>query len=132
DERRPLREEQEDRLLETLASLHAGFWGSAALTLPWLAEPASLACMLDAQLAEEPGLLDVLLPVLRDRVPRGWKRALSLLGARGATWMRMPRGELARAWEALPRTLVHGDVKVANFALDPEDRVYAFDWALAG
>ena len=132
DERRPLHEEQEDRLLETLASLHARFWGSAALTLPWLAEPAGLACMLDAQLAGEPGPLERLLPALRERVPRGWKHALPLLGPRGAAWMTMPRHALARAWEDLPRTLVHGDAKVANFALDPEGRVYAFDWALVG
>jgi aminoglycoside phosphotransferase (APT) family kinase protein len=32
----------------------------------------------------------------------------------------------------LPRTLVHGDAKVANFAILPGGRVSAFDWAIAG
>ncbi|HEY7728921.1 MAG TPA: phosphotransferase [Candidatus Eisenbacteria bacterium] len=39
------------------------------------------------------------------------------------------------AWSAerdLPRTLLHGDAKVANFALMPDSRVAELDWALVG
>ena len=32
----------------------------------------------------------------------------------------------------MPRTLIHGDVKVANFAFLPDARVAAFDWAMMG
>ena len=38
--------------------------------------------------------------------------------------------ELAREWAELPHTLVHGDAKVANFAILPDRRVAAFDWSL--
>jgi aminoglycoside phosphotransferase (APT) family kinase protein len=39
---------------------------------------------------------------------------------------------LAAACAGLPATLLHGDAKVANFAILPSGRVAAFDWQLLG
>src|SRR5439155_17018921 len=39
-----------------------------------------------------------------------------------------PVDELAEEWRRLPRTLIHGDAKVANLAPLPNGRVAAFDW----
>jgi aminoglycoside phosphotransferase (APT) family kinase protein len=44
-----------------------------------------------------------------------------------------PADEIEREFMNGPRTIVHGDAKVANFAFDPESAtVWAFDWAIAG
>jgi aminoglycoside phosphotransferase (APT) family kinase protein len=40
--------------------------------------------------------------------------------------------EAAEQWAHLPSTLLHGDAKIANFAILDEGKVAAFDWALAG
>ena len=65
-------------------------------------------------------------------MPRGWASALSRLPAPVAQHLSRPGLEWERQWADLPRTLLHGDVKVANFALAPGERVAAFDWAMAG
>jgi aminoglycoside phosphotransferase (APT) family kinase protein len=39
---------------------------------------------------------------------------------------------LAQTCDGLPRTLLHGDAKLANFALLPSGECAAFDWALVG
>jgi len=46
--------------------------------------------------------------------------------------MSVPAAKLAHLWRDLPRTLLHGDTKVANFALLPDGRVSAFDWSMVG
>jgi aminoglycoside phosphotransferase (APT) family kinase protein len=46
--------------------------------------------------------------------------------------LRCPARMIHEAWADLPQTLVHGDVKVANFAPIPERGIAAFDWALVG
>jgi aminoglycoside phosphotransferase (APT) family kinase protein len=43
-----------------------------------------------------------------------------------------PGREWAQEWDDLPRTLLHGDVKVANFAIVEGGKVAAFDWAMCG
>ena len=132
DQRVPLREEEEELLLKTLAEMHGLFWTSEALSLPWLALPHHFAGLLDPMSAERKGDLDLLPPALRERVSQGWIAARKLLPVRLFNALRIPASEFARRWDNLPRTLVHGDVKVANFALMPGGRVAAFDWAMVG
>ncbi|MDX1579776.1 MAG: phosphotransferase, partial [Gemmatimonadota bacterium] len=43
-----------------------------------------------------------------------------------------PAAEIAAPWAKLPHTLVHGDSKVANFAVLPGNRLCALDWAFVG
>jgi hypothetical protein len=132
DRRVPLREEEEDLLLQALAEMHGRYWSSEALSLPWLAQPQHFAGLLDASSAERDGNLDLLPSVLRERVGQGWIAARKRLPERLFDALRVPASELARTWDNLPQTLVHGDVKVANFALMPAGRIAAFDWAMIG
>jgi hypothetical protein len=54
---------------------------------------------------------------LQANVLCGWASALSRLPAPVARHLSRPGLEWERQWADLPRTLLHGDVKVANFAL---------------
>ena len=132
DVREPLREHEEECVLRALAALHARFWESPALDLPWLARPEHHAGLFDARCAADPGCASVFTDTLRESGTRGWAVALSRLPPTLDPLMRSPAHELAWLWRDLPRTLLHGDAKIANFALLPGDRVAAFDWALLG
>jgi hypothetical protein len=132
DVRAPLADEQEERLLHALATLHARFWASPTLELPWLARPEHFAGVLDARCAADPDARAALPDALRASVADGWAAAVQRLPPRVARVVTAPATELAWLWDGLPRTLLHGDAKVANFALQPDGRVAAFDWALLG
>ena len=66
------------------------------------------------------------------RAHAGWRAAFGRLPERVAALLREPPESLAARGAHLPRTLTHGDFKVANFALMPDGRVAAFDWAVMG
>jgi hypothetical protein len=132
DVREPLRELEETRVLGALASLHARFWGSPVLELPWLARAEHHAGLLDAPCAADPARCAVFTDTLRENGTRGWAAALRRLPRSLDGLIRSPADELSWLWRDLPHTLVHGDAKVANFALLPDGRVAAFDWALIG
>jgi len=63
-------------------------------------------------------------------VKEGWALAHRRLPRSISTLMASPPAELARITDGLPRTIIHGDAKVANFAILPNGRVSAFDWAM--
>ena len=132
DVRMPLPEEAEEQLLTALATLHARFWSSPALELPWLAQPEHYAGLLDACCAADTGARAPLPELLREGIIRGWARALERLPPAVARVLAAPAAEVAWLWVGLPRTLLHGDAKVANFAVLPNQRVAAIDWALLG
>jgi aminoglycoside phosphotransferase (APT) family kinase protein len=67
-----------------------------------------------------------------DDVRRGWELAFSRLPPHIRDLLSHPASVLAADCAGLPATLLHGDVKVANFALLPGRRVAAFDWQLLG
>jgi hypothetical protein len=127
----PLAAAQEDALLAGLAALHARFWNVTVLRLPWLATPAHLVAVLGPTAGEEEARRPASHPLF-NQVRRGWAAALARLPAAAATHLVRPAGAFARDCAALPCTLVHGDAKVANFALLAGGRVAAFDWALVG
>jgi hypothetical protein len=130
DVREPVALGVEDALLGALARLHARFWNAAAMPL-WLSRPAQGLMLVG------PAILDVdpdappRSPV-RARIVEGWTEAFHRLPDAAARLLRVPGVEHERRYAHLPRTLVHGDAKVANFAVFPDGRVAAFDWALAG
>jgi hypothetical protein len=130
DVREPIDEQDEELLLRALARLHARFWGSPVLELPWLAGPEAHAGLIDACCAAEPRLYSVLADPVRENITRGWAAALRRLPASLDELIRVPACELAWVWSDLPRTLLHGDAKVGNMARLPDGRVAAFDWAL--
>ena len=132
DVREPLALEQEETLLRALVRLHASFWEAPALALPWLARPAQIAGVLGPECAASAAALAVLPPPLRDAVPRGWAAAMRHLPPSVATLLARPVAEMEELHRDLPRTLVHGDCKVANYALLADGRVAAFDFAMLG
>lgn len=129
DVREPVSIESEDALLARLALLHAAYWGASLPT--WLSRPAlafSLIgpiCLGDDPFPPPPAPMG-------ERVADGWREALGRVPEATARVLRLPPEEHERRLAHLPRTLVHGDAKVANFAFLPGDRVAAFDWAMAG
>jgi hypothetical protein len=131
DARVPLSDAQEHALLGALARLHARFWDIGASAPSWLVRPAQYCDLLAPCVADDPAALAVLSSVLQDGVPRGWASALPRRPEiRGH--LTRPGVEWERRWADVPWTLLHGDVKVANFAMMPDGRVAAFDWALVG
>jgi phosphotransferase family enzyme len=125
DVREPLSESQESALLGALSRLHARFWEVVPET-DWLVRPAQFCDLL------APGAdCTVLSSPMRENVPRGWALALARLPAGVARHLTSPGLEWEESWADLPWTFLHGDTKVANFAL-MDGRVAAFDWAIAG
>lgn len=132
DVREPIALGREDELLAALARLHARFWRSPALTIPWLGRASSTSEMVSPAALDDTAALALMPPALRERLRLGWDAALTRLSARAADVLRSPARVVHEAWADLPQTLVHGDVKVANFAPIPDRGVAAFDWALVG
>jgi hypothetical protein len=132
DVREPIARAHEDELLAALARLHAGFWRSPALSMPWLARASSTSELVFPAVLDDTAALALMPPPLRERLHLGWDAALARVSGRAAGVLRRPARVVHEAWADLPQTLVHGDVKVANFALIPARGVAAFDWALIG
>jgi len=131
DVREPIGDEQEDRLLGAVAALHGRFWESPALALPWLTRPEQLLGLLNAGALEALAERGFPHPVVA-RAHAGWAVAFARLPERVTELLRSPPSALAARDADLPRTLTHGDFKVANFAIKPDGRVAAFDWAVVG
>ncbi|HSP55064.1 MAG TPA: hypothetical protein VLS25_05700, partial [Dehalococcoidia bacterium] len=105
----PIELAHEDLLLDALAGLHAKYWNSEVLDLPWLVTPAELFGVLGpGSVAEGEAPF-----ALSDMVRGGWKSAFARLPAAIAGLLRTPPETLATACDGLPRTLLHGDAKVA-------------------
>ena len=132
DVREPIARPHEDELLAVLARLHARFWRSPALSITWLGRASSTSEIVLPTVLDDAAALALMPPALRERLRLGWDAALVRLSARAAGVVRCPARIIHEAWADLPETLVHGDVKVANFAPMPEGGVAAFDWALIG
>jgi len=131
DVREPIGAELEERLLGAIADLHARFWESPALALPWLTKAEWYAEVLSPRQALEEALRTAPCSV-RNGVRAGWEDAMALLPAEVGRRLALPAVEIWRDWADLPRTLIHGDSKVANFAFLPDGRVAAFDWTNLG
>jgi hypothetical protein len=132
DARAPLSEYQEDALLGSLARLHALFWDRSAPDFAWLMRPAQYCDILAPSLLSDRAAVSVLSSSLRDSVPHGWELALARLPPAVIPTLTRPGVEWGHVWADVPRTLLHGDVKVANFAIFGDGGVAAFDWALVG
>jgi hypothetical protein len=131
DVKEPIDRAKEEALLGAIAALHARFWESPALSLPWLTKAAWYSEVLNPRPNYEEALRGAPQSI-RDGVARGWRDALALLPAEVAEKLTQPAESLWRDWSDLPRTLIHGDTKVANFAFLPDGRVVAFDWTNLG
>ncbi|HXF58942.1 MAG TPA: hypothetical protein VN539_03895 [Candidatus Saccharimonadales bacterium] len=132
DVREPIALATEDRLLAAIADLHARFWESEALSLPWLMRPEWYADVLGPHQAGDEAALRGAPQSIRDGVREGWSDAGKALPAEVLARLSLPAERVWRDWADLPRTLLHGDTKVANFAFLPDGRVAAFDWTNLG
>lgn len=136
DEREPLDPGQEELLLDTLARLHASFWEADELErLDWLQGSADFLHVMGPRgHGDEAGTRagGGSARRVQDAIRSGWRTARDLLPDRLRRALWRPASEIATAWADLPVTLVHGDTKVANFAVLPAQRVCALDWAFVG
>ncbi len=130
--REPIGASREEALLLALASLHTRFWESPALSLPWLSRPEWSLDVLGPHQAADEAALRGAPQTIREGVVSGWRDALALLPAEVASKLTQPADRLWLEWSDLPKTLIHGDTKVSNFAFLPDGRVAAFDWTRAG
>ena len=132
DVREPIARSHEDELLAALARLHARFWRSPGLAISWLGRASSTSDLVAPSVLDDRLALTLMPAALRERLRIGWDAALSRLSVRAADVLHCPARIIHEAWADLPETLIHGDVKVANFAPIPGRGVAAFDWALVG
>lgn len=130
DERAPISQSKEQRLIEAMARLHATFWDADLHGVRGLAEPRIVCDLVGHALAKDAESLASVHEGVRDSIVRGWARVQDLLPAKDSAWLTRPAESCMEQWSRFPQTLLHGDVKVANFAVLPNGRVAAFDWAV--
>ena len=132
DLREPIELATENIIIDTVASLHALFWDSPVIKkISWLNTPV--------------GYLDLLTPgthaqdeycpppdKIRTNISDGWKLALELVSPQVRKYLCRPVNEIFHPWKNLPVTLLHGDLKIANMAIVPGERLALFDWPLVG
>jgi hypothetical protein len=129
DVREPINVDHEEALVYHLAMMHARFWHSDARAIPWLARAEFVYGFLapsELALEEARGRTAPIMVAVRE----GWAVAHRMLPPAITRLVTSPPAELSRVTEGLPRSILHGDAKVANFALLPDGRVSAFDWAM--
>jgi hypothetical protein len=114
----------EDAVLRAMADLHARYWNSDALRLPWLQTAWRRMFFI--------GPHDQTAPERREQRVRYWPDPLPLLPQSVAELLTMPTDALAERCFGLPWTLFHGDLKGHNVAVLPQGRVAAVDWGLLG
>ena len=128
DVREPILPEQEDLILYTLAQMHARCWQHTVLSKPWLAKQYIFFSFLGPFAWTEEKAAGRNHPVL-ELVKNGWDLALQFLPADIKDFVLDPPFE--KMTEGLAKTLVHGDSKLANFAIMPGNKICAFDWTMA-
>jgi hypothetical protein len=129
DVRTPINADHEEILIDSLARLHAAFWERSDCAFPWLAKGEFVYTFLvpgEIEREEARGRRHPLFSAVKE----GWELALSMSPAVVGSLLNTPPSDLARYTDGLPRTLLHGDAKIANFALLPNGIVSAFDWAI--
>ncbi len=131
DEQKPVAVLHEDLVISGMAAMHAAFWEPDELSIPWLLKPEHYFGMMgpgnypeDVRAAPPDGI--------RKAMREGWDAALNELPSLVAEQLVLPPEGLARQWTHLPRTLLNGDMKIANLAILPDRRVAAVDWAFVG
>ena len=127
------RDRRTELIVEALAVTHARFWGDDSLEDPAyeLADIETLLTM--SWPASWPAIESH--PDALGMVQRGWQVLLDLVepDVRATIEQVMADpGPLVDALAAEPATLLHGDYRLDNLAVLPDDSVTAFDWQFAG
>ncbi len=133
DERKSISDQDQELILEKLAEMHAFFWEDSSLaSFPWLHQYEDFLYLmgpLDHENAENDGLSA---RNVQDAIKSGWKQAQEHLPEPVRKLLFQHPQKLAECWKDLPKTLVHGDTKIANFAKMPSRQLCLLDWAFAG
>ena len=129
DVREPISKQDEDLILQTLSSLHARFWGKELGHESFLSKQEVFFHFLGPKATEEERLRGREHPIL-NAVEEGWKLVAQNLPVELSSFILEPPVE--KFAMGLPKTLIHGDSKVGNFAIVPERKLSAFDWTNAG
>ncbi len=117
-----------DAILRRFADLHAAFWDDplADADVAWCAPRHRISLL-------GPGTGEMLVREGRDfGVARGWRLFETLVPPETADLARGLAADmtpLLAALESLPQTLLHGDLKIANFGWDV-DSLSLLDWAM--
>ena len=127
DVREPIAVEPENLILLTLARLHAKFWEQKALSNSWLANDKVFVDFLAPESSAEVKNAGRQHPIFT-AVQAGWHAAFQLMPPELRSFVLEPPTQ--EMLEALPKTLIHGDSKLANFCILPSQRVSAFDWTV--
>jgi len=131
DVRAPLEVDQEIALLEALARLHGRFWHSSQAPA-CLARSEDFVEFIGPRCAESPTFEAMPIP-LRERIAAGWTHVARRAPRTITRLLNLPAAEIVHEFFSGRKTVIHGDVKVANFAIDARSStVWAFDWAIAG
>ncbi|HXI79879.1 MAG TPA: phosphotransferase [Verrucomicrobiae bacterium] len=130
DWEKPISVEALDRVLEGMARLHAPSWSdSASADGPWcpIRERITLICRSSL---ERPGPAR---DAVADRILPGWD-AFDRLASGSARDLVAMLGDnprpLVDVLEAQPRTLIHGDLKLANVGIAADGAVETIDWQM--
>lgn len=128
DVREPILVEQEDAILHTLAQMHAYYWQHDVLSKSWLAKQNIFFSFLGPLAPAEEKAAGRNHPIF-ELVQNGWDLALQFLPADIRDFVLNPPVE--KMTKGLAKTLIHGDSKLANFAIMSDNKICAFDWAMA-
>lgn len=115
------------RAVRALASVHERFWGLAddLAVYPWLARP--LTSDFEIYVLSAVGAME---KMVVDNRPALLTSSLEVLTGLGQMLTQV-EAMVARL-RASPATLMHGDYRPRNIALQADDEVVVFDWQLAG
>jgi len=127
DSREPIHPKQEDSILHNLAQLHAHYWQHNLLSKPWLGKQNIFFNFLGPRAPAEEKAAGRK-HFIFELVQNGWDLALKFLPAELKYFLFDPPVE--KMTEGLPKTLIHGDSKLANFAIMSNNKVGAFDWTI--
>jgi hypothetical protein len=123
----PLTAEQEHGFIDSMAALHAAYWGFAGSdVLISLAMHYTFLSEATAAVEAERGGRDAVPPL----IAAGWSR----LGTMTTPVASLVRGllddlsPLVLALESTPQTLIHGDWKLGNVGSHPDGRTILLDW----
>ncbi|HET9824661.1 MAG TPA: hypothetical protein VFP87_04975 [Chitinophagaceae bacterium] len=127
DARTPIDASHEHLILRSLARMHAYFWGHTVLSKPWLAKQEIFFSFLGPLAAEEERKAGRQHAIFAN-VDKGWNLVFRFLPAELSSFiLNFP---IKKITSGLSKTLIHGDSKIANYAIMPNEKVAAFDWTM--
>lgn len=131
DEKKPLSINDQDLMLGRLAWLHAHYWQFPELNhLSWLHKSSDFIYLMGPfdHVPFEGGSTRN----IQDHIKTGWLATIPLLPPKVREAFLLPPDQIVSPWADLPKTLIHGDTKVANFAKAKNGDLCLLDWAFVG